>query len=47
MAALAREGIVDLATRTGEVGIHPGIKVRDPEEALEILDGLVRERRRR
>jgi len=47
MNSLAEQGQVDLPTRTGLVGLRPGLPVRDPKGALRLLDRLIEERKRR
>ena len=41
MTSLAEQGLADLATRSGPVGLKPGIRVRDPAGALQVLDELI------
>ena len=47
MMSLAEQGLVDLPVRNGPVGLKPGIRVKDARRALEILDRLNEERKRR
>jgi prevent-host-death family protein len=47
MTSLAEQGLVDLPSRSGPVGLTPGIRVRDPAAALRVLDQLIAERKLR
>ena len=47
MMSLVEQGLVDLPARTGPVGLKPGIRVKNARTALELLDQMNEERKRR
>jgi antitoxin (DNA-binding transcriptional repressor) of toxin-antitoxin stability system len=47
MTSLAQQGLLDLPTRSGSVGLEPGVPVQDPSSALRVLDDMIAERKRR
>ena len=40
MMSLAQQGLLDLPSRSGSVGLEPGVQVQDPSSALRVLDSI-------